>query len=221
MCGIAGIIDTARGIAMDDLRSRIEAMTRAIKHRGPDDQGIWLQVESGVGLGHRRLSIVDLSQAGHQPMVSANGRFVIVYNGEVYNHQESREELECLGVQFRGTSDTEVILEACAQWGLKRTLPKLNGMFAFALWDRQEHTLTLVRDRLGIKPLYWAQLGRKFLFASELKSLCAERGWTPVVQADSVAAYATTRSISLRNWRTLPGQTKFVKDVIASAVSAR
>ncbi|MEI9951373.1 MAG: asparagine synthase (glutamine-hydrolyzing) [Pseudomonadota bacterium] len=189
MCGIAGIINMGGVLGAEGLKGSIEAMTRAIQHRGPDDQGIWLHAESGIGLGHRRLSIVDLSQAGHQPMVSANGRFVIVYNGEVYNHQESRKELEALGVSFRGTSDTEVILEACAQWSLERTLPKLNGMFAFALWDRQEQVLNLVRDRLGIKPLYWAKFGRTFLFGSELKALRAEPSWSPEVRPDSIAAY--------------------------------
>jgi asparagine synthase (glutamine-hydrolysing) len=164
-------------------------MTHALTHRGPDDHGLWLDAAKGVALGHRRLSIVDLSQAGHQPMVSADGRFVIVYNGEVYNHQDARKELESLGVPFRGASDTEVILEACAAWSVERTLPRLNGMFAFALWDRAEGTLTLVRDRLGIKPLYWAKFGRLFLFGSELKALRAHRGWARRVRPDAVAAY--------------------------------
>jgi len=189
VCGIAGLVNTSGAVNADELQASIEAMTRSISHRGPDDQGIWLHAESAVGLGHRRLSIVDLSQAGHQPMISANGRFVIVYNGEVYNHQETRKELEALGVSFRGNSDTEVILEACAAWSVEQTLPRLNGMFAFALWDRHERVLTLVRDRLGIKPLYWAKFGRLFLFGSELKALRATRGWQPKVRTDAIAAY--------------------------------
>src|SRR5215216_3500706 len=162
-------------------------MTNALTHRGPDDHGQWTDAAHRVALGHRRLSIVDLSLAGHQPMVSADGRFVIAYNGEVYNHQESRRELEGLGVAFRGTSDTEVILEACAAWSVRETLPRLNGMFAIALWDRAEATLTLVRDRLGIKPLYWAKFGRLVLFGSELKALRAHPGWTPRVRPEAVA----------------------------------
>ena len=189
MCGIAGLIDTGSSGSSDGLRALIEAMTTALSHRGPDDHGLWIDAARGLALGQRRLSIVDLSQAGHQPMVSANGRFVIVYNGEVYNHQETRKELEALGVSFRGTSDTEVILEACAAWSVERTLPKLNGMFAFALWDREQHTLRLVRDRLGIKPLYWAKFGRLFLFGSELKALRAHRSWAPKVRPDAIAAY--------------------------------
>lgn len=189
MCGIAGLVSASAASPADELRSAGEAMTNALSHRGPDDHGLWVDASSGVALGHRRLSIVDLSQAGHQPMVSANGRFVLVYNGEVYNHQETRKELEALGVVFRGTSDTEVILEACAAWSVERTLPKLNGMFAFAVWDRAEGVLTLVRDRLGIKPLYWAKAGPLFLFGSELKALRAKRGWSPKVRPDAVAAY--------------------------------
>jgi asparagine synthase (glutamine-hydrolysing) len=122
-------------------------------------------------------------------MVSGNGRYVLVYNGEVYNHQETRAELEALGVSFRGSSDTEVMLEAFATWSVARTLPKLNGMFAFALWDRAKNLLTLVRDRLGIKPLYWAQVGNLFLFGSELKALRGHRGWSPRVRPDAIAAY--------------------------------
>ena len=188
MCGIAGLV-SPEATGSNELQTTIAAMTRSLSHRGPDDEGLWLHPERGVALGHRRLSIVDLSPAGHQPMVSANGRFVIAYNGEVYSHQETRKELEALGVSFRGTSDTEVILEACAAWSVEKTLPRLNGMFAFALWDRQEGVLKLVRDRLGIKPLYWAQFGRFFLFGSELKALRAAPGWTPKIRPDAVAAY--------------------------------
>jgi len=189
VCGIAGLVNPNGAGGEIALQTSITAMTRSLEHRGPDDEGLWLHAERGVALGHRRLSIVDLSPAGHQPMVSANGRFVIAYNGEIYNHQETRKELEALRVSFRGTSDTEVILESCATWSLEKTLPRLNGMFAFALWDRQEGVLKLVRDRLGIKPLYWARFGRFFLFGSELKALRAAPGWTPKIRPDAIAAY--------------------------------
>ncbi|MEO8904884.1 MAG: asparagine synthase (glutamine-hydrolyzing) [Polyangiaceae bacterium] len=189
MCGIAGLVDMGVSTPEDELRAAGEAMTRSLSHRGPDDQGVWVDAAKGVSLGHRRLSIVDLSQAGHQPMVSANGRFVITYNGEIYNHDATRKELQALGASFRGASDTEVILEACAAWSVQSTLPKMNGMFAFAIWDRKECVLTLVRDRLGIKPLYWAKLGRLFLFGSELKALRAHRGWSPKVRPEAISAY--------------------------------
>ena len=189
MCGIAGLVNSTAVTQPNSLRATVAAMTRSLSHRGPDDEGLWIDPTSGIALGQRRLSIVDLSQAGHQPMVSANGRFVIVYNGEVYNHHETRRDLEALGVTFRGTSDTEVILEACAEWSVERAVPRLNGMFAFALWDRAERTLTIVRDRLGIKPLYWGKFGRLFVFGSELKALRAHDGWTPRIRPDAIAAY--------------------------------
>lgn len=189
MCGIAGLVDMGVSTPADELRAAGEAMIRSLSHRGPDDQGVWVDAEKGVALGHRRLSIVDLSQAGHQPMVSANGRFVITYNGEIYNHDATRKELQALGASFRGASDTEVILEACAAWSVQSTLPKMNGMFAFAIWDRKECVLTLVRDRLGIKPLYWAKFGRLFMFGSELKALRAHRGWSPKIRPEAITAY--------------------------------
>ncbi len=164
-------------------------MNRSLQHRGPDDDGIWTDAEAGVSLIHRRLSIVDLSPAGHQPMVSADGRFVITYNGEIYNFPDLRKDLESRGVNFRGESDTEVMLELIARLGLDATLPRLVGMFAMALWDRRERTLTLIRDRLGIKPLYWAKFGELFLFGSELKALRAHPGWTPRIDRSAVASF--------------------------------
>ena len=189
MCGIAGLWDFAAATPEGELRRLTTAMADSLHHRGPDDGGVWLDEAAGVGLGQRRLSIVDLSPAGHQPMVSACGRFVIVYNGEVYSHEEMRPELIARGIGFRGHSDTEVILEAIAAWGVERTVARLIGMFAIALWDRQERTLTLIRDRLGIKPVYWRLEGGRLLFGSELKALRAEPSWRPEVDQEAVASY--------------------------------
>jgi asparagine synthase (glutamine-hydrolysing) len=170
MCGIAGVWDVERG---RDLRAIAAAMTVTMAHRGPDDEDVWIDARAGVALGHRRLSIVDLSEAGRQPMVSGDGRYVLVTNGELYNHREVREALLGDGARFRGASDTEVMLEAIASWGLERSLPRFVGMFAFALWDAADRSLHLVRDRLGEKPLYYGRAGRAFVFASELKALRA------------------------------------------------
>ena len=189
MCGIAGFWDFAAATTADELRRLTCAMSDSLHHRGPDDGGVWLDETAGLGLGQRRLSIVDLSPAGHQPMVSACGRFVIVYNGEVYSHEEMRPELTARGVRFCGHSDTEVILEAIAAWGIEATVKRLIGMFAIALWDRRERTLTLIRDRLGIKPLYWRFEGGRLLFGSELKALRADTSWRPEVDREAVASY--------------------------------
>lgn len=164
-------------------------MTGSLFHRGPDGDGIWVDEAASIGFGHRRLAIVDLSEAGRQPMVSADGRWVVTYNGEIYNANDLRSELEGEGARFRGHSDTEVLVEACARWGVEATLPRLIGMFAFGLWDTRDRCLYLVRDRLGIKPLYWAEFGDLFLFGSELKALRAHAGWTPDVDRDSLSAY--------------------------------
>ncbi|MDR3441052.1 asparagine synthase (glutamine-hydrolyzing) [Telmatospirillum sp.] len=189
MCGLAGFIDLTSRAATYDLEAQAVAMADRMRLRGPDDGGVWSDSAAGVALAQRRLSIVDLSPAGHQPMVSASGRFVIVYNGEVYSHQDIRPELEARGIRFRGYSDTEVILESCAAFGVAATVARLIGMFAFALWDREERTLTLVRDRLGIKPLYWGQFGDLFLFGSELKALRAHNGWAPVIDRAAAASF--------------------------------
>src|SRR5882724_2239809 len=154
MCGIAGLVDPARRADAEHIRKTITRMIEPLAHRGPDDDDVWVDVERGVGLGHRRLSIVDLSTEGRQPMRSADGRYVIIYNGEIYNFLELRQDLDALGHRFRGRSDTEVMLAAIAEWGLQGALARFNGMFAFALWDRQARTLHLVRDRAGEKPLY-------------------------------------------------------------------
>ena len=179
MCGIAGFIDGRSGYSAEALARTAEAMATTLRHRGPDDAGVWTDPVAGVALAHRRLSIVDLSPAGHQPMVSSCGRLVLTYNGEIYNHAELRAELAASGRTFRGHSDTEVLVEACAAWGVEATLRRLIGMFAFAVWDRDARTMTLARDRIGLKPLYWGQFGPLFLFGSELKALRAHPGWTP------------------------------------------
>jgi asparagine synthase (glutamine-hydrolysing) len=171
VCGLAGYLN--RSILAEEWPALLTAMSNAVLHRGPDDVGHWFDASVGIGLGHRRLSIIDLSPLGHQPMMSGSGRYVIVYNGEVYNFKEIRVELEALGHRFRGNADTEVIIEGVQAWGVENTAKRLIGMFAFTIWDRQTRTLSLVRDRLGIKPLYYGQVGRGFAFASELKSLFA------------------------------------------------
>jgi asparagine synthase (glutamine-hydrolysing) len=189
MCGIAGFsgIDAApeRGAAI------LTRMTDAIRYRGPDDSGAWIDPDLRVGLGHRRLSIVDLSPAGHQPMTSVSGRFVIVFNGEIYNHHLLRKDLLAANSQlrFRGHSDTEVILTALDTWGLDRTLELLNGMFAIALVDRQEARLLLARDRIGEKPLYYALLGDSFVFGSELKALKQHPAWKAEIDPDALRSY--------------------------------
>jgi asparagine synthase (glutamine-hydrolysing) len=189
MCGIAGFLTGASSGRARELADVSSAMDACLQHRGPDDHGVWVDEESGVALVHRRLSILDLSPAGHQPMVSADGRFVIIYNGEVYSHQPIAAELAARGHHFRGHSDTEVILNSFAENGIEPTLKRMIGMFAIALWDRRERSLILIRDRLGIKPLYWAKFGKLFLFGSELKALRTHPGWTAQIDRNAVAAF--------------------------------
>ena len=169
MCGFAGFISAN----LDASATVLQQMGNAIAHRGPDDSGIWQHPQNGLGLVHRRLAILDLSAAGHQPMVSLANRFTIVFNGEIYNHQQLRRELEKLSHQsWRGHSDTETLLAGFEQWGVAETLKRSVGMFAIAVWDEQRHTLLLARDRLGEKPLYYGFQNEHFLFGSELKALC-------------------------------------------------
>ncbi|WP_411851445.1 asparagine synthase (glutamine-hydrolyzing) [Stenotrophomonas sp. LGBM10] len=171
MCGLAGMLLPAPGLEQAALEHRARAMGDAMVHRGPDDSGVWADATAGIALAHRRLSILDLSPLGHQPMASADGRYVLAYNGEVYNFASLRAELEALGHGFRGHSDTEVLLAAISQWGLDETLQRSNGMFAIALWDRAEQCLWLARDRVGKKPLYYGWAGGALVFGSELKAL--------------------------------------------------
>lgn len=163
-------------------------MIQQLVHRGPDQEGVWIDAAAGIGLGHRRLSILDLSDSGRQPMVSGSGRYVIVFNGEVYNFAELRQQLASHGAEFRGGSDTEVLLMAIDAWGVDAALEAATGMFAFALWDRQERHLILARDRLGEKPLYYGWRDGAFWFASELKAIVAAAG-TPPVDRDVLLNY--------------------------------
>ena len=185
MCGIAGVL-TYRGSAPNRL---VSEMIGAIRYRGPDDSGVWCDERVGVGLGHARLSILDLSPEGHQPMLSSSGRYALSYNGEVYNFAELRSELESAGAKFRGHSDTEVMLSAFEEWGIERAVRRFVGMFAFALWDRERRTLTLVRDRVGIKPLYFGWAGKTFLFGSELKALRAYKGFHAEIDRGALASF--------------------------------
>ena len=171
MCGIAGLWDTTQRFPADDNFAAVRGMTRSLRNRGPDDEGFFHDSAAGIALGHRRLSVIDLSPEGHQPMTSASGRFVMVFNGEVYNHAALRRDLASHGATFRGHSDTEAMLAAIEHWGLDAALKRFIGMFAFALWDRHTRTLTLARDRLGIKPLYYGWVGPRFVFGSELKAI--------------------------------------------------
>jgi asparagine synthase (glutamine-hydrolysing) len=173
MCGFAGWFDSSRSTAHDRLRSVALKMNDALRHRGPDSSGDWISADLSLAIGHRRLAILDLSPAGHQPMCTPDGRFVLSYNGEIYNHASVREELSALGWTFRGHSDTETLLYAIATWGVSAAIQRFIGMFAIAVADVQMGELTLVRDRLGEKPLYYGWAGSAFVFGSELKSLRA------------------------------------------------
>ena len=189
MCGITGFWDTSRQISNDKLSVVVEQMSNSLIYRGPDDGGSWVDTEAGIALGHRRLAIVDLSPQGHQPMISADGRYAIVFNGEIYNFLDLRKQLESLGHRFRGHSDTEVMLASFSQWGVVEATKRFNGMFAFALWDRLKRVLHLGRDRLGEKPLYYGWVGRTFLFGSELKALKCHPDFQPEINRDAVALF--------------------------------
>lgn len=176
-------------VAEAELRADLEAMSRTIKHRGPDDKGFWCDPERGVYLAHRRLSIIDLSEYGAQPMISAGGRYVISYNGEIYNFRELRQQLELAGVRFRGESDTEALVNGIEVWGMETTLQRVKGMFAFVVWDRKEQRLIFARDRAGEKPLYYGWVGKYFVFASELKAIRAVRGFANPISRASIASF--------------------------------
>lgn len=186
MCGLTGFF-SPNGLSGNDLQALALTMANAMVHRGPDDGGVWADNNVGIALGHRRLAIVDLSPAGHQPMHSSCGRYVMVFNGEIYNHLELREALSARQpVQWRGHSDTETLLSGFVTWGIEETLKRSVGMFAIALWDRELRTLTLARDRFGEKPLYYGWQGDSLLFGSELKSLKWHPHFTGEVDRDAL-----------------------------------
>lgn len=189
MCGISGLLDMSRRSGNLALQSIALGMVNTLRHRGPDDVGTWADAEVGIALAHRRLSILDLSPDGHQPMRSACGRYVISFNGEVYNFKALRAELEGWGYIFRGHSDTEVMLACMSHWGVLRAVKRFNGMFAFAVWDRQERLLHLCRDRMGEKPLYYGWAGKCFIFGSELKAFRAHPQFIPELDRDAIVQY--------------------------------
>jgi asparagine synthase (glutamine-hydrolysing) len=212
MCGIAGFFRPS-GLAASVAEAIAEGLAETLLHRGPDDAGTWVDGEAGIALGHRRLAILDLSAAGHQPMISASGRYVIVFNGEIYNHLEIRKEIEARDspCPWRGHSDTETLLASFDSWGIEPTLRKAVGMFAFALWDRQNRVLTLARDRIGEKPLYYGSQGDIFLFGSELKALRAHPDFRPEIDRNVLVDYmrrgyiAAPNSIYRNVFKLLPG----------------
>ncbi|SNR76142.1 asparagine synthase (glutamine-hydrolyzing) [Lutibacter flavus] len=192
MCGITGFISTEK----IDFKYTLKNMINELIHRGPDDQGFWIDEEEKVGLGHTRLSILDLSQAGHQPMISKSERYVIVFNGEIYNHLSIRSEIDTLEkVNWKGHSDTETLLSAIEIWGIEQTLNKCVGMFAFALWDKIDKSLLLARDRMGEKPLYYGWVNNNFVFGSELKSIKRFTGFKNEIDRNSLALYLRYSSI--------------------------
>ncbi|KVO41219.1 asparagine synthase (glutamine-hydrolyzing) [Burkholderia ubonensis] len=196
MCGIDGFLNSA---AFDEetARATLARMTASLAHRGPDAQGTWLDAQAGIALGHRRLAIVDLSVHGRQPMASVCGRFVLVFNGEIYNHRALRAELERTGraPAWRGHSDTEVLLAAIVAWGVEAALRRATGMFAIALWNRESRVLTLARDRIGEKPLYYGRIGDALVFASELKALRSFPGFDGAIDRDALCLYLRQSSV--------------------------
>lgn len=190
MCGVAGLIHLD-GAAVSP--AVLQRMTDAIAHRGPDGEGQW--IEGNVGLGHRRLAIIDLSPAGHQPMISSDLRYILSYNGEIYNFRELRVELEAQGVAFRSRTDSEVLLNAIVAWGIEKALQRFNGMFAFALWDRRERRMMFGRDRYGIKPLYYSVQGNTLSFGSEQKAILADPGFRRKLDSAALLEYFTFQNI--------------------------
>jgi asparagine synthase (glutamine-hydrolysing) len=189
MCGIAGFLDRRKQLGTAPLAARVHAMADTLQHRGPDGGDVWTDAQAGIALGHRRLAVVDLSPTGFQPMHSADGRYVATFNGEIFNFSELRAEIAATGHNFRGTSDTEVMLEGFSRWGVRATVEKMIGMFAIGLWDRATRSLYLIRDRLGVKPLYYACDGTRLIFGSELKALCAVPDFAPSLDRDALLAY--------------------------------
>lgn len=219
MCGIVGCFHP--GERVETLRAVALAMAATIVHRGPDSDGLHVEEGAGLALGFRRLAVVDLTPTGSQPMASHSGRYVVVYNGEIYNHHQLRRELD--GVAWRGTSDTEVMVAAFDHWGVAATLPRLEGMFALAVWDRTDRTLTLARDRIGEKPLYYGVHGGALLFGSELKALRAHTAFRAEIDRDALARYLYAsfvpgpRSIFEGTWKLPPGTSLTIDAVAVSS----
>lgn len=189
MCGIAGVWDFRGRSSSDDLQKEAQWMADALAHRGPDGHGIFLDRNAGIALSHRRLSIIDPSDQGRQPMTSSCGRFVVVYNGELYNSDELASDLARRDHQFRGHSDTEVLLEGCAEYGIENFVKRVNGIFAFALYDSASRVLWLCRDRMGVKPLYYGKFANRLMFGSELKALARHPGFSRNIDRNAVAAF--------------------------------
>ena len=189
MCGITGFVDIRQSKKSYDSKRIIEYMTDVLKSRGPDDKGIWIDEKDNICLGHRRLSIIELSNLGKQPMTSHNNRFVIIYNGEIYNFLNIKKELEQENINFSGNSDTEVLIEAFSNWGIKKTLSKISGMFAFVVWDKKLKELSLARDRFGIKPLYYSFLDGIFFFGSQTKSFLKHPCWKNEISLDALGSF--------------------------------
>ena len=216
MCGLAGFLNVSRNQTADQMLSIVGRMADTLQHRGPDDGGTWCNAAAGIGLGFRRLSILDLSPLGHQPMISSCGRFVIAFNGEIYNHDELRIELAAEGRSFRGRSDTEVLVEGFAKWGIEPTIKRCLGMFAIAAWDHQRQELTLIRDRLGKKPLYVAKFGPTVLFGSELKALRAHPAFRDEINREAIGeflrqSYLSSQSIYRNVMPLRPGSSVTIK----------
>ena len=210
MCGLTGIF-SSRPLDPEQTGPVLGRMVDRLRHRGPDDRGTWLDAEAGVGLGFRRLSIIDLSERGHQPMHSPSGRYVMVFNGEAYNYREVRAELEQSRLRFRGQSDSEVLLAAIEHWGVDEAVSRFVGMFAIAVWDRERRELHLIRDRLGIKPMYVMSKSGVVLFGSELKALAAWPGFDNAVDGEALTQYLrylyvpAPRTIYRHVFKLLPG----------------
>lgn len=225
MCGLAGVF-TCEKRGSDELQGIASRMTAAIVHRGPDDSGIWVDASVGIALGFRRLAIVDLSAQGHQPMSSASGRFMLIFNGEVYNYRTLRRELQSFGFSFRGHSDTEVILAAFEHWGIAQSVRRFIGMFAMAVWDVHRNELSLIRDRLGIKPLFVYHHAGVVSFGSELKALFAGPQVDRTIDMEALTSYLrylyvpAPQSIFQRVFKLPPGHVLTIADPVASLPSS-
>jgi asparagine synthase (glutamine-hydrolysing) len=220
MCGIAGLLDPEASTGADRLAALASAMAATLEHRGPDDRGVWVDPEAGLALSHQRLAVIDLGPGGAQPMTSAAGRWVLSYNGEVYNYREIRRQVEAAGAHLRGASDTEALLAAVELWGIDQAIDRCEGMFAAGLWDKRDRELHLIRDRFGEKPLYYGWVGRVFAFGSELKALSSLPGFSSELNRRAVVDYLGQNCIPAPEtiWRgirkLMPGHLLTVKDGI-------